>query len=310
MRAAAATLFTIAAVSTCLAGQQPFRAGIDLVHFSIVVTDKDGVPIKGLKAPDFEVREEGTQQSIAYFEEGFSNNGGDMGSVLPLHLGLALDTSASMEPDISDVRTAAIKFLNANSRAVDTTFVDFDTEVRVSKYTESDYLRLIERIRMRQPQGFTALYDALGMYLNDASGQTGEKILLLYTDGGDTRSSLNLRDLGELLKASDVTIYVIGYLAHMPDFYAAEQRQQLQHIAELTGGQAFFPSTIKDLDKAYAAIQYTIGARYSLGYMSSDTRMDGTWRRVQIRLKRPDLKNVKIRTREGYFAPYKEAAGR
>jgi Ca-activated chloride channel family protein len=309
MRAAAAILLTFAAVTTCLA-QQTFRAGIDLVHFSVVVTDKDGVPLKGLKASDFELREEGTQQSIAYFEEGFSDAGGDMGSVLPLHLGLALDTSASMEPDMSDVRTAAIKFLNANSRAVDTTYVDFDTEVRISKYTESDYLRLIERIRMRQPQGFTALYDALGMYLNDASAQTGEKILLVYTDGGDTRSSLNLRELGDLLKASDVTIYVIGYLAHMPDFYAAEQRQQLQRIAELTGGQAFFPATIKDLDKAYAAIQYTIGARYSLGYMSTDTKMDGTWRRVQIRLKRPDLKNVKIRTREGYFAPYKEAAAR
>jgi Ca-activated chloride channel family protein len=306
MRAAAAILFTFAAVTTSLA-QQPFRAGIDLVHFSIVVTDKDGVPVKGLKASDFEVREEGTPQSIAYFEEGFSDNGGDMGSVLPLHLGLALDTSGSMEPDMSDVRTAAIKFLNANSRAVDTTYVDFDTEVRVSKYTESDYLRLIERIRTRQPQGFTALYDALGMYLNDASSQIGEKILLVYTDGGDTRSSLNLRELGDLLKASDVTIYVIGYLAHMPDFYAAEQRQQLQRIAELTGGQAFFPASIKDLDKAYAAIQYTIGARYSLGYMSTDAKMDGTWRRVQIRLKRADLKNVKIRTREGYYAPYKEA---
>ncbi len=309
MRAAAATLFTFAAVATCLA-QQPFRAGIDLVHFSIVVTDKDGVPVKGLKASDFEVREEGTQQSIAYFEEGFSNDGGDIGSVLPLHLGLALDTSGSMEPDISDVRTAAIKFLNANPRAVDTTFVDFDTEVRVSRYTEADYLRLIERIRSREPQGFTALYDALGVYLNDASDQIGEKILLVYTDGGDTRSSLNLRDLGDLLKASDVTIYVIGYLAHIPEFYAAEQRQQLQHIAELTGGQAFFPRTIKDLDKAYAAIQYTIGARYSLGYMSTDPKMDGSWRRVQIRLKRPDLKNIKIRTREGYYAPYKEAAAR
>ena len=85
---------------------------------------------------------------------------------------------------------------------------------------------------------------------------------------------------------------------------------QLQRMAAVTGGQAFFPTSVKELDKVYENIQREIAARYSLGYVSSDTRTDGAWRDVQIRLKRPDLKNVKLRTRAGYYAPYREGGDR
>jgi Ca-activated chloride channel homolog len=295
----------LAAVTTAFAPQQTFRAGVDLVHFSVIVSDKQGAPITGLKAEDFELVEEGKPQAITYFAQGFPEPG-DLGRVLPLHLGLALDTSGSMESDINDVRTGIIKFVNANEHAVDTTLVDFDTEVRLARYGASDYPRLIERIRMRKPEGWTAFYDAVGVYLHGASEQDGEKILLIYTDGGDTRSSLTFHDVLDLLKASDVTTYVIGYLEHQPQSARNEQRMQLQRMAELTGGDAYFPGSVKELEKIYAKIEKTIAARYSLGYTSSDTRMNGTWRKVQIRLKRPDLKGAKVRTREGYYAPYKE----
>ena len=305
----APVVVALATLTTAFAPQQTFRAGVDLVHFSVVVTDKQGSPITGLKVDDFEVIEEGKPQSITYFAEGFPEPG-DLGRVLPLHLGLALDTSGSMESDINDVRTGMIKFVNANEHAVDTTLVDFDTEVRLARYGGSDYARLIERIRMRKPDGWTAFYDAVGVYLNGAAEQDGEKILLIYTDGGDTRSSLTFHDLLDLLKASDVTTYVIGYLEHQPQSARNEQRMQLQRIAELTGGDAFFPGSVKELDKIYGKIEKTIAARYSLGYMSMDTRMNGTWRKVQIRLKRADLKGAKVRTREGYYAPYKDAPSR
>ena len=81
-----------------------------------------------------------------------------------------------MGEDIKDVRTAAIKFLNTMEHAVDITLVDFDTEVRVARYASSDYARLIERIRSRKPDGYTALYDALGLYLNGAAMQDGQKV--------------------------------------------------------------------------------------------------------------------------------------
>jgi Ca-activated chloride channel family protein len=311
VRAAIAVLFVSVLLATAIAAapQQTFRTSVDLVHFSVIVTDKQGAPVTGLTAEDFELVEEGKPQAITYFLEGFPESG-DLGRVLPLHLGLALDTSGSMEEDIHDVRTGMIKFVNANEHAVDTTLVDFDTEVRLARYAGADYPRLIERIRGRKPDGWTAFYDAVGLYLNGAAEQDGEKILLIYTDGGDTRSSMTYSDLINLLKASDVTTYVIGYLEHQSQSAKNEQRMQLQRMAELTGGDAFFPGSVKELDKIYGKIERTIAARYNLGYVSSDARMNGAWRKVQIRLKRPDLKGAKLRTREGYYAPFKDPPGR
>ena len=285
------------------AAQQRFKASIDLVQFSVVLTDKQGTPITGLKLEDFEIVEEGKPQAITYFTQGDPEDGDNLGEVSPLHLGLTLDTSGSMERDIQDVRTAVIKFLNANTTAKDFTLVDFDTEVRVARYGFDEMERLIERIRRRKPDGWTALFDAVGVYLNGIGPLDGQKIMLLYTDGGDTRSELTFSDLLDLLKSSDVTLYAIGYLENQGSSRIQSQNQ-LQRMAQITGGQAFFPASVKELDKLYEKIQREIAARYSLGYISSDVRKDGAWRKVEIKLKRPDLKGAKLRTRTGYFAPY------
>ena len=146
--------------------------------------------------------------------------------MLPLHLGLTLDTSGSMERDIHDVRTAVIKFLNANTSAIDFTLVDFDTEVRVARYGADEIERLIERIRRRKPDGWTALFDAVGVYLNGVGPLDGQKIMLLYTDGGDTRSELTFSDLLDLLKSSDVTVYAIGYLENQSEQRADAGRRR------------------------------------------------------------------------------------
>jgi Ca-activated chloride channel family protein len=298
-RLLAISSFALAATAATAGAQQTFRAEVDLINFSVVVTDKQGAPITGLKAEDFEVTEAGKPQTIKFFAAG------DPATAPPLHIGFLLDTSGSMEEDIKDVRTAAIKFLNAMDTAVDITLVDFDTEVRVARYTGAEYPRLIERIRARKPDGYTALYDALGVYLDGAGGQTGQKVLIMYTDGGDTRSALNQKDVIDLLRASDVTVYVLGYLENRGSA-AMAQRQELQRFADMTGGQGFFPTNLKQIDKMYDTIQREIAARYSLGYTSTDERTDGAWRRVDVRLKRSDLKNARLRTREGYFAKFKE----
>jgi Ca-activated chloride channel homolog len=296
------------AVTTPLAfgwtGQQRFKVGVDLVQFSVVLTDKQGVPITDLKVGDFEVVEEGKPQTITYFAAGDPEDGDNLGEALPLHLGLTLDLSGSMERDIHDVRTAVIKFINGNRSSIDFTLVDFDTEVRVARYSVDEVERLIERIRRRKPDGWTALFDAIGVYLNSVGPLDGQKIMLLYTDGGDTRSELTFSDLIDLLKSSDVTVYAIGYLENTSSSYRNQAQTQLTRMAQITGGQAFFPSNVKELDKIYDKIQREIAARYSLGYVSSDTRKDGAWRKVTIKVKRPDLKDVKLRTRTGYFAPY------
>jgi VWFA-related protein len=213
-----------------------------------------------------------------------------------------------MSVDMKDVRTAAIKFLNQNEHAVDVTLVDFDTEVRVARYDANGYPRLIERIRSRKPDGWTALYDAMGVYLDGASHVDGQKILVAYTDGGDTRSSLNAGELSDLLKASDVTLYVIGYLENQSSSVRNNARMELMRFAALTGGQAFFPSSVKEVETMYDKIQREIAARYTIGYSSTDERADGAWRQVEVKLKPDNLKSAKLRTRTGYFAPFRDDA--
>jgi VWFA-related protein len=255
-----------------------------------------------LKAEDFQIVEEGKPQSVKFFA------GGDPESAPPLHLGFMIDNSGSMVQDIKDVRTAAIKFLNGVENVTDVTVTDFDTEVRVARFGPDDFPRLIERIRSRQPEGYTALYDALGVYLNGAFALTGDKILVLYTDGGDTRSAITQSELLELLKASDVTVYSIGYLQHQGSG-RHNQQQILTRVSSATGGQAFFPTSVKDLDKMYDKILGEISGRYSLGYVSSNEKMDGAWRAVKIRLvDKPELKDAKLRTRSGYYAAFKPAS--
>jgi VWFA-related protein len=294
----------VIASSAVLSAQQVFRSSVDLVHFGVVVTDRSGAPIFGLRASDFEIVEDGKPQAVKFFA------GGEPESAPPLHLGFMIDNSGSMVEDIKDVQTAAIKFLNTVENIIDVTLTDFDTEVRVARFGSDDYPRLIERIRSRKPDGYTALYDALGVYLNGAFAQIGDKILVLYTDGGDTRSAMNQGELLDLLKASDVTVYSIGYLQHQGSG-RHEQRQILTRFAATTGGQAFFPTSLKELEAMYEKILREISGRYSIGYVSNNEKLDGSWRDVKVRLvDKPELRNAKVRTRNGYYAPYKPSTSK
>jgi Ca-activated chloride channel family protein len=300
--------FVLCAVAVASAQQQPaqhqptFRAAVDLVNFAVMVVDKQGKPITGLTADDFEIVENGKKQTLKFFAAG------DPESAPPLHLGLLLDTSGSMADDLKDARTAAVKFVNALETAADFTLVDFDTQVRVARFGPADYPRLVERIRQRKPDGWTALYDAIGVYLDGAQRQDGQKVLVLYTDGGDTTSALTFHDMLDLVKASDATVYAVGYLEHQSSSSRMQQRMDLERLAVMTGGLAFFPASAKDLDGTFEKIRAEIAARYSLGYVSTDGRTDGAWRDVAIKLLRTDIKGVKLRTRSGYFAPFKPAS--
>ena len=292
----------VTGASALVQGQQAaFRAGIDLVQVGVTVNDRNGDFITDLTPEDFEIVEEGQKQTITYFVPGDLSAAGP-----PLHVGLLFDTSGSMGEDIKLSRTAAVRFLNTLSDAVDMTLVDFDTEVRVATYGQLDFPRMVERIRGREPGGWTALYDALGVYLDGAAENDGRTILLLYTDGSDTRSAIALGDLMTLVRASDVTIHAVGFLEHQRASTRLNQRMRLAEIAETTGGQAFFPSAMKDIEEAYEKVVAQIRAQYSLGYISTDTAQDGSWRDIEIKLTRPDLKDARVQSRKGYFALYRE----
>jgi Ca-activated chloride channel homolog len=298
----------VAAGVSAQGGQTTFRSGVDMVYFGATVVDKKGAYLTDLAEGDFEVFEDGQKQALRFFVP-CDAQAGHNGSAIPpseLHLGAVLDISGSMEADMAFARSAAIKFLNSLSEARDFTLVDFDTEVRVARYSQSEFGRLVERIRSRKVDGNTALWDAIGVYLDGASRETGRKILVLYTDGGDNASSLTFSDLTDLLKASDVTVHAIGLVENQSSSVRLDLRARLMRIAELTGGQAFFPSSMKDLGVVYGKVAAEIDAQYSMGYVSTNTKTDGSWRKVEIRVTRPGLKDVKVRTRQGYYAALKK----
>jgi Ca-activated chloride channel homolog len=292
-----------AAAATGVAGQQGrFRAEVDLVNVPVMVMDRQGNFISNLKPADFALFEDGRPQEVTHFLRG------DMDAeALNLRLGLLLDTSGSMHDDIGLARTAAIRFIKALPEAHDLTLVDFDTEVRVARYGLADLPRLIERIRSRKTEGWTALYDALGIYLDGLHGLDGRKVLVLYTDGGDTRSAQTFSDVLGMLRASDVIVYGIGFLQHQPVSVRNEQKLRLQQLADVTGGQTFFPTSTKALTQVFEQIVAQVRAQYSLGFVSSNVAQDGTWRRVEVRLLPDHLQALRVRSREGYYAPLKEA---
>jgi len=300
---AAATVLTLAAliVAAHPSAQQPvFRAGIDLATIDVTVAGSKGDLVTDLTAEDFEVLEDGRPQRVTYFERGaVGDRGGET------HVGLLFDTSGSMGEDIALARSSAVRFLNTLRDARTMTLVDFDTEVRVAKYGQQDFARLVERIRSRKPDGFTAMYDALGVYLDGAAENSGRTILVLFTDGGDTRSTIRFTDVVTLLRASSVTVHSIGFLDHQPGSVRQEQRFRLSRLAEETGGEAFFPRTIEEVGKAYDRIVAGVAAQYSLGYTSTNTKTDGAWRKVEVKVRRAGQGNLRLRMRKGYFAPYR-----
>jgi len=274
---------------------------VDLVNIGVTITDRKGNLVTDLTAEEFEIYEDGKKQTLRYFAAGDPVGPDQPGP--ELHLGVVIDVSESMGEDMSFSKTASIKFLNRLVDATDITVVDFDTEVRVARYSQNEFPRVVERIRQKKASGFTALYDAIGVYLDGAGGQDGRKVMLLYTDGGDTRSALSFSELIDLLKASDVTVYAVGELEHQPQSVKNDQRMKLQQIAEVTGGEAFFPAVVKELDSVYDKVVAQIRAQYTLGYHSTNEKTDGAWRKVDIKVLRKD---VRARARKGYFGAYKQ----
>ena len=299
---------SVAVASSLVAQQGRFRSGIDLVYVPVMVMDRQGNFISDLQADDFEVFENGQRQNVTVFLRGdtFHSQSSATNS-LNLRLGLLFDTSGSMFEDMGLACSAAIRFLKDFPEAQDITLVDFDTEVRVAQYGPADLPRLVERIRGRHAGGMTSLYDALGIYLDGAHDLDGRKVLVLYTDGGDTRSAQTFADVQAMLKSSDVIVYAIGFMEHQPIQLRNEQKMRLQQLADITGGESFFPTTNKALDRVFQRIVSQVRAQYSLGFISTDAKKDGTWRRLDVRLAGSHLRNLQIRTRKGYYAAYTDA---
>jgi VWFA-related protein len=294
-----------------------FRVDLDVTNVTVSVRDAAGQLVNDLTLDDFVVVEDGRAQDVVVFgnaldgttiEEGLSRADGRDGparprrDILALDLGLLLDTSQSMLKELRLSKEAAVRFLDTIPRARELFTIFFDEEIRLSRYDSENQQGLFERIHELKGGGNTALYDAIATYISRVQGAPGRKTLVLFSDGEDSRSTLGLQELLDVVRSSAVTIYPIAFSGGFSpgSSRALKSKVFLQQIAEMTGGQVFSPHSSRELAAIFQKILDELAAQYVLGFVSTNPSHDGKFRKLRVGLKRPGLK---VRHRPGYYAP-------
>lgn len=276
-----------------------FPAQLEEVHLTVSVRDAAGRLVSNLKPEDFVVLENGRPQNVQLFGRAVEPGQED---ALSLDLGLLLDTSASMLQQLKLSQEAAVRFLESIPRARDLVTIFFDDDIRLSRYNSENQQGLFERIAEAKGGGDTALYDAISVYLSRVQDSNGRKILVLFTDGEDTRSALGLGEVLQLIRSSGVTIYPIAFTGGFSagSTRALRSKSVLEQMAELSGGAVYTPRSSKDLSGIYTRILQELQSQYVLGYVSDDPAHDGKFRRLKVDVAG---KGFRVRHRSGYFAP-------
>ena len=293
----------VAAVGlTAAAPQQPpsFRAGVELVSLNVTATEGTRY-VTDLTQNDFSVFEDGVKQEITFFAR----------SNLPIALALLVDTSASMESKLQTAQEAAIGFAKKLRPQDLAEVVDFDSRVIVLQNFTNNLPELEAAIRKTSAGGSTSLYNAVYIALKDLkkvvaknSDEIRRQAIIVLTDGEDTSSLLPFEEVLDLAKRSETAIYAIGLRAGEGSATTTrgfkEAEFVLRQFSQETGGRPFFPNQLADLNNVYGQIADELSSQYSVGYTSRNPKRDGAWRRVIVRVDRP---NVIARTKLGYFAP-------
>jgi Ca-activated chloride channel family protein len=287
---------------TGLSSQGPaFRAGVDLVSLNVTVTDPtSGKYVTDLSAEDFSVFEDGVKQEVTFFNR----------TNLPISLVLLLDTSASMDTKLPKAQEAAIGFVRRLRTQDQAEVIDFDTRVTVLQNFTNNAQQLEQAIRRTSAGGATSLYNAVYIALKDLKkvvAKNAEDIrrgaIIILSDGEDTSSLLSFEEVLDLAKRSETAIYAIGLRADDGPSTGTrgfrEAEFVMRQFAQETGARSFFPNHIADLAGVYEQIAEELSSQYTIGYTSRNPRKDGAWRRLQVRVGRP---NATTRTKLGYFA--------
>jgi Ca-activated chloride channel family protein len=288
-----------AAGATVLAAQgQRIRSGVELVSLNVTVTDAGGKYVTDMNEDEFEVYEDGAKQKLTFFSR----------TQQPISLALLLDTSASMDERMGIAQEAAIGFARQLHKDDQAEVVDFDSQVRILQSFTNDAPTLEKAIRQTTPNGSTSLYNAIYISLKELKKQRAtstadirRQAIVLLSDGDDTSSLIEFEEVLDLAKRSETAIYSIGLRqgeVGRREFKEAEF--VLKQLANETGGRAYFVSDARELPKIYQAIWDELSSQYSIAYSSANPKRDGAWRRVQVRLVRP---NSIARTKLGYYGP-------
>jgi Ca-activated chloride channel family protein len=261
-----------------------------IVLMNAVITDSEGKPVGGLKKNQFKIFEDGAEQEISIFET----------QETPFAAVILLDTSGSMEQRISLARSAAINFLDGLRRDDSAAIYNFDTKVSLIQ-DFSNSRDVAEKVFDLKAYGYTALNDAVYKAAAELANRPEKRrAIIVLSDGADNKSA---RSAEKALKAANLagaTVYTVDMSAIDTGGRDRMQNQGvLKNFAEKTGG-IFVPTPGGNaLRQAFKNIVAELGVQYTLGYQSSNSKKDGKWRAIEIKVARP---NLSIRTRKGYNA--------
>jgi len=286
--------------------RQTLKVHTTVVNVFATVRDHHNGIVGDLTKDDFKIFEDGVEQKVAYFTKEVD---------MPISLAILLDTSGSMEEILGPEEDAASRFVHQVLHKKDEALVmSFDTDVNLLADFSEDPAVISRAIRratinaagppitpgtVPQRGGGTNLYDAVYLASHDElANEAGRKAIVLLTDAEDTGSKLTEGDAIESAQRADSVIHIL--LISDPSATAGYGPGVASHMAQETGGRVINVRNEKGLAKAFDVISEELRSQYVLGYSSTNTKRDGTFRKIKVEVQRPD---VKILARKGYYAP-------
>ena len=272
------------------------RKRVDEVHVVFIATDKHGQVVRDLNQTDFSFLDDHKPvESIVNF--GHQTD-------LPLELGLLVDVSGSVRGRFDFEKQAAVGFMQHTLRPhYDKAFVlGFNGHSQITQDFTDDIQLLSTGVRQLNDGGGTALYDAVyrackEKLAKEKSDRPTRKAIIILSDGEDNQSEVTKQQVIEMAERSEVIIYAIS-----TDDSGLILRgdKVLEDLASATGGRAFFPFKMKDIEHSFAAIEDELRSQYMVSYRPSDFDADGRYRAIEITALKKDLQ---VRARRGYYAP-------
>ena len=277
-----------------------FGTGVEAIQLNVSVIDRRSKYVSGLGEDDFAVFEDGVRQDLAYFTR----------DPLPLTVALLVDCSASMHEKLPAAQEAAVRFLRTLGPDDMGQVVQFNDRVTPLQDFTADRRALETAIRSTQAAGPTVLYNALYVTLKELR-RTGSSLaprrraIVLLSDGEDTASLVDDETVLELARETEIGVYVISLRPDRPQdrerMAFAQATHFLTALARDTGGQVYFPSSLAELEAVYGRVADELRTQYTLGYLSSNGRRDGKWRRILVQI--PTREGLQLRHKVGYHAP-------
>ncbi len=276
-------------------GVYTLHEDVDEVLLNCTVIDENGKPVTDLKQGDFRVWEDGTPQTTNSFQH----------QDLPVSIGLIIDNSGSMRDKRTAVNNASLTLLR-DSNPKDSAFVvNFSDRAFLDQGFTSDISLLTRGLSHFDSQGYTAMYDAVAASADELAkhARQPKQALLIITDGADNASRLSLQQaIRRVQNLGGPVVYAIGLLFDNEEAEAQRARSALDMLSEETGGVAYFPRSLDEVDKIAGDVASDIRNQYVVGYHSSKPSSIEGYRTVHVEVRAPRHGRLIVRTRKGYYA--------